>query len=90
MTWSENWDLQNIITLVDADRLETLLRETNYNKTKTAYLINRFKNEFSIEYEGNREVQRTSPNLKFTIGDEFELWEKVMKGVTAARYVGPF
>ena len=31
-----------------------------------------------------------SPNLKLNIGDEVDLWNKVMKEVKLGRYAGPF
>ena len=34
VSWFENYDLVNIITPVDADRLEVLLNEAGYNSQK--------------------------------------------------------
>ena len=48
----ENLDLDHIVTPVDAVRFETLLLEAGYDQQKTNYLINGFKNGFSLEYEG--------------------------------------
>ena len=45
---------------------------------------------FSIGYEGDEHVRRTAPNLKFRIGDERVLWNKVMKEVKEKCYAGPF
>ena len=53
-------------------------------------MVQGFKEGFSLGFEGNLEVKRRAPNLKFTIGDEIELWNKVMKEVKELRYAGPF
>ena len=49
-----------------------------------------FKNGFDLGYRGPQEIQQKSANLKFTIGDKKELWNKVMKEVQLKRYAGPF
>ena len=85
-----NYDLNHVVTPVKADKLLDLLQQTNYNKEKTEYLVNSFKNGFDLGYRGPQEVKLKSPNLKFTIGDEIELWNKVMKEVKEKRYAGPF
>ena len=44
-----------------------------------------------MEYDGIRDgIRRTAKNLRFTVGDKFELWEKVMKEVRLKRYTGPY
>ena len=57
---------------------------------KTDYLVEGFTDGFTLGYQGSENVRITSPNLKFTIGSELELWNKVMKEVKALRYAGPF
>ena len=86
----ENFNLEDLVTPVNADRLQSLLEETNFDKHKTTKLINGFRNGFEIGYSGNRLVKLQSPNLKFTIGDHIQLWNKVMKEVKEKRYAGPF
>ena len=49
-----------------------------------------FRFGFTLGYEGRQDVKITSPNLKVSIGDEIELWNKVMKEVKELRYAGPF
>ena len=61
-----------------------------YNKEKKAYLVDGFKHGFDLKFMGNRQVQRTAPNLKLRVGSKVELWNKVMKEVQAKRYAGPF
>ena len=83
-------DLENIITPVDADRLESYLMETKYDTKETKFLVDGFRNGFDLGYRGPEQIQQTSNNLKFTIGDKIELWNKVMKEVKEKRYAGPF
>ena len=85
-----NSDLENIITPVDADQLESLLRISNYNREKARKLVKGFREGFDIGYRNNYKVQMTSPNLKLTIGSKTELWNKVMKEVKIKRFAGPF
>ena len=86
----ENFDLNNIVTPVKYWVLEKLLHQYNYDKDKTQYLVNGFREGFSIQYHGPTDIQQTAPNLKFHIGDEVVLWNKVMKEVKLKRYAGPF
>ena len=86
----ENLDLQTLITPVDTHELEKLLSQTNYDRDKIKFLVKGFTEGFTLGYQGREDVKITSPNLKFTIGDEIELWNKVMKEVKAKRYAGPF
>ena len=70
---------------------QKLLEESAYDKKETEFLIDGFKNGFSIGYDGDRDVKITSPNLKFReVGDPVQLWNKVMKEVKEKRYAGPF
>ena len=86
----ENFDLENVVSPVDADKFEELLIEYGYNKEKTEYLIDSFRNGFSIGYTGDTNVKCTAPNLTLHIGSKLELWNKVMKEVKLKRYAGPF
>ena len=88
--WHENYNLQEIVTPVNANKFEQLLLETEYCPRKTRFLINGFKNGFSLCFEGNREVTRYAPNLKIRVGSKEEIWNKVMKEVAAKRYAGPY
>ena len=75
---------------MDHIQLENLLKATSYDLEQTQYLVNGFKNGFDLGYRGPENIQQTSKNLKFTIGDKTELWNKVMKEVQLRRYAGPF
>ena len=90
MLYYENFDLDNIFSPVNYQVLEELLHETNYDKNKTKFLVDGFKNGFDLGYRGPENVKQKSQNLKFSIGNETELWNKVMKEVQAKRYAGPF
>ena len=57
---------------------------------KTKYLVNSFTEGFSLGYQGPENVRQESPNLKIRIGDEIELWNKLMKEVELKCYAGPF
>ena len=86
----ENLDIDNVYSPVDHELLGTLLQESNYDREKTQFLVDGFKDGFDLGYRGPTNIQQKSPNLKFTIGDEIELWNKVMKEVQLKRYAGPF
>ena len=76
---------------MNAFALEKLLLESEYDKEKTAKLVDGFKNGFELGYEGPQKVQVRSENLKLRgIGTKTTLWNKVMKEVKLKRYAGPF
>ena len=78
----ENSDLENIKTPVDVEMFEKLLKESKYDAKETKFLIDGFRDGFSIGYEGKENVKITAPNLKFReVGDHVQLWNKVMKEV---------
>ena len=56
-TYFENYDLKSIVTPVDVDRLEFLLKNTGYNPKKTHALVDGFKFGFDIRYRGDPEVR---------------------------------
>lgn len=86
----ENFDITNIVTSVNADLLESLLKESLYDEMETRFLTNGFRFGFPLGYEGCKNIQRTARNLPFTCGDKFILWEKLMKEVKSKRFAGPF
>ena len=86
----ENYDLDNVISPVNVERYEQLLIGSKYNKGKTQYLVDGFRNGFSIGYEGETNVKQGAPNLTLHVGSKVELWNKVMKEVKLKRYAGPF
>ena len=86
----ENHNLEDVVTPVNIQRYAELLRESGYDDEKSQYLVQGFREGFSIEYEGPENVRRKAPNLKLTAGDEVDLWNKVMKEVKLKRFAGPF
>ena len=88
--WEENFDLKNIIIPVKADQLERILKQAGYDPGKTQYLVQGFRNGFSLQYQGPTRVKRLAPNLKLTIGTKLDIWDKVMTEVKAGRYAGPY
>ena len=72
------------------DILEALLKETKYHQQKSKFLVDGFREGFDLGYRGPTDIRINSPNLKFVIGNEQVLWEKVMKEVKDLRYAGPF
>ena len=88
--WFENYDLENIVTPVKYNILEEFLRNSNYNPEKTEFLVNGFRNGFSIRYDGPKQIRKFAHNLRLRVSSKVELWNKVMKEVSLHRYVGPF
>ena len=86
----ENYDLTNIQTPVNVQEFEFLLQKYEYDLAKSEFLVNGFSHGFNIGYQGRRDIQLNAPNLKFTVGDEIELWNKIMGEVKLKRYAGPF
>ena len=84
MNWNE------IKTPINADVLEALLDESNYDNVKAQYLVSGFRQGFNIGYKGLVNHRNEAHNLPFHTGNETDLWNKVMKEVEVRRYVGPF
>ena len=85
----ENKDLKSVVTPVNVNNL----RGCSVNQITmqwNAFLVDSFRNGFDIGYRGPTKIKRTSPNLKFRVGNEVILWNKVMKEVKLGRYTGPF
>ena len=85
-----NHNTDNICTPINVHRLARLLQESNYDKKKSEFLIEGFSRGFDLGYRGPQNVKFSAPNLKFTIGNRVELWNKVMAEVELGRYAGPF
>ena len=52
---------------------EFLLRQSNYNRDESKFLIDGFTNRFNIQYYGNRKVRCFSPNLELECGSREDL-----------------
>ena len=89
--WNKtNHDLDNIITPLNVTRFEELLRQSKYDEQESVFLIDGFTNSFDIGYRGPEIRQSSAKNIPFTVGDKYDMWEKIMKEVDAGRYAGPF
>ena len=78
------------MTPVRAEVLDSLLRESNYDRKNRQFVVNGFRRGFEFNYEGPKRIQQTAPNLKIRIGSLQEIWLKVMTEVKSGRYAGPF
>ena len=87
-----NHNLTSIITPVNVEVLQRLLKESNYDKQESEFLVNGFKYGFDLEYQGPWNRQDTSRNIPFQVGvgDKWDMWSKIMKEVKAKRYAGPY
>ena len=85
-----NLDLQHIVTPIDVNKFIKLLDDANYDRQEILFLKKGFTKGFSIGYQGSTNRQDTFKNIPFTIGDKFDMWEKIMKKEGAGRYAGAF
>ena len=83
-------ELNDIVTPVDVEELDVLLKLTKYSAGHRIFLVDGFTNGFRIGYRGDRSMRRLSPNLKLRVGSELILWNKVMKEVAAGRFASPY
>ena len=86
----QNYDFENVITPVNADKFVQLLQQTKYDESEIAFLEDGLRNRSDIGYEGPRDRQSSADNIPFSVGDKVELWNKLMKEVKLKRIVGPF
>ena len=77
---------------MNADRLERLLKLSNFNTEEREFLVEGFNYGFDLGYEGSFERADRSNNLssRDNVGSEAELWDKMMKEVQHKRFAGPF
>ena len=50
--WYENYDIKSVITPVNVKVYKELLRQADYDESKTDYLVNGFTNGFDIQFKG--------------------------------------
>ena len=86
----EDLNLDEISTPIDVAVFVRMLNETSYSETETKFLEQGFREGFSIGYQGTEFRQDTSNNIPFTVGNKFDLWEKIMTEVGKHRVAGPF
>ena len=87
-----NHDLMTIVTPINVQQLHELLDESHYDKGKTAFLMDGFTNGFDLEYAGPMNRQDRSKNIPLDpeVGNEVDLWNKVIKEVKLGQFAGPF
>ena len=82
--------LQSVVTPVKVGHFVELLSIADYDPQKIQFLKDGFTNGFDIGYEGPEHRQSTSDNIPFTVGDEVQMWNKLMKEVKLKRVAGPY
>ena len=75
---------------MNADKLEELLTESNFDVQKKNYLVNGFCTGFDLCYCGPQERKDTARNIPLCIGSKEEVWSKMMKETKEGRYAGPY
>lgn len=85
-----NYNLFDIVTPIRVDQLRLLLDASGYDSAEAEFLLSGFTQGFKVGYEGLRDVKVESKNLKFRVGNKFDLWDKIMTEVEANRYAGPY
>ena len=70
--------------------LKQLLEQTGYDKLETKFLVDGFTHGFSLGYQGPTNRRDKSKNIPFTVGDKYDMWNKLMKEVECKRVAGPF
>ena len=72
------------------DKLINMLELSGYNRDETEFLREGFTSGFDIGYDGPQQRKSTAENIPFSVGNETELWNKIMKEVKLGRAAGPF
>ena len=87
-----NFDVNGIVTPIKLNSYRGLLEKSKFNKEKSAYLLEGFKNGFAIGYRGPPECRDSSRNIPIrdVVSSETIMWEKLMKEVELGRHAGPF
>ena len=85
-----NYDLNEIVTPINTDKLTHYLKLSQYNPKKSAYLVHGFKHGFDLGYRGPVVRQSLANNLPLMVGSPVELWNKLMKEVQLKRVAGPY
>ena len=83
-------DIERIYTPINVELYETYLWQSGYDKKKTDYLIQGFKEGFDLHYQGPMDRNDMSKNIPLTVGTKTDLWNKVMKEVALKRFAGPY
>ena len=84
------FNLREIVTPVNVERLRELLEQVNYHSQEIKYLCDSFSEGFDLGYRGPLKCKDTSQNLPFRVGTLTILWNKIMNEVELGHYTGPF
>ena len=85
-----NMNLQDIATPINVHKLQELLRLTKYDPHEIDYLVEGFSSGFDIGYRGPTNRKNLAKNIPFTIGDERDMWTKLLKEIKLGRVASPF
>lgn len=85
-----NPDFKSLITPLNVTRYYELLLQSEYDESKTRYLVDGFTNGFDLGYRGPKQVRREARNLRLRVGSKTELWNKIMEEVQQGRFAGGF
>ena len=83
-------NFNDIVTPINCERLEQLLKDVEYNENESSFLCDGFKHGFDIGYAGPWDCRDTSENIPLRVGNPTILWNKIMEEVEKKRFSGPF
>lgn len=86
---AENYNVSDLVTPINIDAFERLMIESKYDTAEIQFIVDGFKNGFSIGYQGPQRRKTYAPNHKLRVGTKLDLWNKVMTEVSEGRYIGP-
>ena len=82
--------LTEITTPIKIDKYQEYLIRTKFDRDKSKYLIEGFRQGFDIGYRGPMMRQDNAANIPLRIGTSQDVWDKLNKEVLMNRYAGPF
>ena len=88
--WCEDFNLNDVVTPIRVKTLQKFLKQINYDKTESEYILSGFKNGFDLGYRGPWCRKDLSDNLPLRVGNKTILWNKMMEEVKVYRFAGPF
>ena len=81
----------DIVTPINHELLIELLQQARFDPHKISKLQEGFESGFDIGYRGPAVVgPHEANNIPFTVGNEIEMWNKIMNEVEMQRYAGPY
>ena len=87
-----NLDIETIVTPIKVTKFNQLLLDAKFPEEDWKFLIQGFTEGFDIGYNGPKNRRSIADNIPFStgVGDDIEMWNKIMKEVRLGRYAGPF